>query len=307
MTTPDQPQHGSGRARRLSRPQERSRSASSAPWSRSPSSPSSSCSPSTGTGSSPGSTPRSAKPSTALSPSAATCAVQWERPASSMPAGQRTWRDYIPWPHLYANDIHVGNPAGMPKGDIPPACASSRSRSIPSACSATRIHIPVLRFDGPRSSCCAPTPSTTTGPTKNEDKKSKWDARPRARGAEPRHHPLQGCGHQGRHHGRRRHPLQRPGLRHRLQCQGHYNGAPVGGGGKTGGVLSLKDQDAPFPVQADVHSGEYPGRRRRHRHRPASWRRSTCKLKLAAPAWRACTPSPASAAGNPGRSRPRAT
>ena len=45
-------------------------------------------------------------------------AVHWDTPARSIPKGERTWRDYIPWPHLYADDVHVGNPAGLPQRDM---------------------------------------------------------------------------------------------------------------------------------------------------------------------------------------------
>lgn len=37
---------------------------------------------------------------------------------------------------------------------------------------------------------------------------------------------------------------------------GSYNKAPITGGGKTGGILSLKDKGAIFPVQANVHIGK---------------------------------------------------
>lgn len=37
---------------------------------------------------------------------------------------------------------------------------------------------------------------------------------------------------------------------------GTYNKAPITGGGKTGGILSLKDKGAIFPVQANVHIGK---------------------------------------------------
>src|SRR4051812_45780926 len=40
-------------------------------------------------------------------------AVHWEQPARAMAPGNRTWRDWIPWPHLYADDVHMGNPSYM--------------------------------------------------------------------------------------------------------------------------------------------------------------------------------------------------
>ena len=40
------------------------------------------------------------------------------------------------------------------------------------------------------------------------------------------------------------------------QATGSYQGAPLKGNGKTGGVIALQDTDRPFPVQADVHIGD---------------------------------------------------
>jgi hypothetical protein len=92
-------------------------------------------------------------------------AVHWETPASSMPRPSAPGATTFPGRTCIANDVHVGNPAGMPQGDM----ASVRQFSFslnPFGLLATRIHIPVLRFDGPRVDCCAPTPPTTTGPTR---------------------------------------------------------------------------------------------------------------------------------------------
>ncbi|NKJ19540.1 AsmA family protein [Dyella sp. SG609] len=40
------------------------------------------------------------------------------------------------------------------------------------------------------------------------------------------------------------------------QATGSYQGAPLKGNGKTGGVIALQDTDRPFPLQADVHIGD---------------------------------------------------
>jgi len=40
------------------------------------------------------------------------------------------------------------------------------------------------------------------------------------------------------------------------QAKGSYQGTPLSGDGKTGGVLALQRNDQPFPVQADVHAGD---------------------------------------------------
>lgn len=75
--------------------------------------------------------------------------VEWERPAETMAPSERTWRDHIPWPHLIANDTHIGNPAGMPAQDSGSARQFSFSLN-PFALLSRTINIPLLRFDGPR-------------------------------------------------------------------------------------------------------------------------------------------------------------
>lgn len=40
-----------------------------------------------------------------------------------------------------------------------------------------------------------------------------------------------------------------------LKAQGRYNGQPLTGTGKIGGMLALRSEDTPFPVQADFRSG----------------------------------------------------
>jgi uncharacterized protein involved in outer membrane biogenesis len=208
--------------------------------------------------------------------------VHWERPSESIIPGQRTWRDHIPWPHLYANDVHVGNPENMPKGDT----ASVRQFSFslnPFALLSHTINIPVLRFDGPRVELLRTDATHYNWAYKHEEKKSKWkldlerlvlskgvvhikdavtDADITADVDTIANDPTYGIG---------------------FKVHGTYNKAPVTGGGKLGGVLTLKDQDAPFPVQADVHSGPYALAVEGTVTRPARLAGLDLRLKLAGP------------------------
>jgi uncharacterized protein involved in outer membrane biogenesis len=180
--------------------------------------------------------------------------VKWERPADAISGANRSWRDHIPWPHLIANDVHVGNPEGLPQRDM----ASVRQFSFslnPFALLSHTINIPVLRFDGPKVELLRTDATHYNWVYKHEEKKSKWkldlerlvlsrgvvhvlDAVTRADVTADietlANDPTYGIA---------------------FKLRGSYNGAEVGGGGKTGAVLTLRDQDAPFPVQADVHSG----------------------------------------------------
>jgi AsmA family protein len=209
-------------------------------------------------------------------------AVHWEQPARAMTPGERTWRDWIPWPHLFADDVHLGNPAGMQPGDT----ASVRQFSFslnPFALLGHTISIPVLRFDGPQVSLVRTDPGHNNWTFQHEQKKSKWtldlervvlskgvlkvnDAVTKT-DVTADIETLPGN--------------QKYGIGWTLR--GSYNGAPVGGGGKAGAVLSLKDQDIPFPIQADMHSGQDRIAVEGTVTRPAQLAAIDVQLKLAAP------------------------
>jgi uncharacterized protein involved in outer membrane biogenesis len=181
-------------------------------------------------------------------------AVHWEQPSRTIPRGQRTWRDYIPWPHLYADDVHVGNPATMPAGDT----ASVRQFSFsldPFALLGHRIHIPVLRFDGPRVELLRTDATHYNWTFHHEDKPSTWkldlERLVLARGVVHLRDAVTKADVTADVDTLANDPTY--GIAWKLR--GTYNGADVGGGGKAGAVLSLRDEDAPFPVQADMHSG----------------------------------------------------
>ena len=180
--------------------------------------------------------------------------LTWEKPATLMPDRDRNWRDFIPWPHLVANDIHVGNPATMERADM--ASVKQFSFSLnPLALLDKRIAIPVLRFEAPAVELRRNADGANNWTFKPADKPSPWtldlerviftkgvlhlkDALEKADlsadvdtiDADPAY-----------------------GVRWKLH--GSFNGAPVSGSGKAGAVLSLKQQTTPYPLQADVKVG----------------------------------------------------
>jgi uncharacterized protein involved in outer membrane biogenesis len=180
--------------------------------------------------------------------------VRWVRPAETMRPADRRWRDHIPWPHLRARDVHVGNPANMEQRDS----ASAREFSFsldPFALLGKRIHIPVLSFDTPRVALERLPDGRNNWTLKPQEKKSAWtldldrvvfskgtvhvkDAITRADitadvDSLP-DDPTYGVG---------------------WTMRGLYNGAAVKGGGKAGAVLSLKSQTTPYPLKASVEMG----------------------------------------------------
>jgi uncharacterized protein involved in outer membrane biogenesis len=180
-------------------------------------------------------------------------AVKWERPADAITGANRSWRDHIPWPHLIANDVHVGNPQGMPARDM----ASVRQFSFslnPFALLGHRIAIPVLRFDSPAVDLLRLDPEHNNWTFKHQDKPSRWTLEL------DRVVLAKGVLHV-------RDAVTRADLTADIETldndpkygvgwtlRGTYHGAAVTGGGKAGAVLSLKQQEAPYPIQADMRS-----------------------------------------------------
>lgn len=181
-------------------------------------------------------------------------AVQWEIPAKRMAKSDRHLRDWLPWPHLIANDVHVGNPANMKQMDMARVRQFSFSLN-PFGLLHHTIGIPVLRFEAPYLELQRTDNTHYNWVYKKKEEKSKWEldlervvltdgvvrvvdavtkaditANVRTLDNDAKY----GIG---------------------FKVTGSYNGAPVTGGGKVGQVLSLKDQDTPYPVQADMRSG----------------------------------------------------
>ena len=201
----------------------------------------------------------------------------------------RTWRDFIPWPHLVAKDVHVGNPAGMPASDM----ASVRQFSFsldPLALLNKRIAIPLLQFQAPVVHLQRNADGKNNWTFKKEEKKSPWtldlervvftegvvhykDAVEKADVTADvdtlDDDPTYGVG---------------------WKLRGTYNGAPVTGTGKAGAVLSLKQQTTPYPLAGRLPHGPHPHRVRGHADQadPAG-RARLASSSCPAPAWRACT------------------
>ncbi|WP_035374865.1 AsmA family protein [Pseudoduganella violaceinigra] len=178
-------------------------------------------------------------------------ALTWQKPA--LPSAARSWREHIPWPHLVAQDVHIGNPAGLPPGDM--AMAQSLGFSLsPFALLSRKIAIPELRFDQPqldllrqadgRNNWTLPKrpPSEwrleldrlvfTRGSIKLDDAQQKLVATAKVDTLE----------HDARY-----------GVRWTLA--GTWNQQDISGKGKTGAVLALRDTGLPFPIQADAKVG----------------------------------------------------
>jgi len=181
-------------------------------------------------------------------------AVQWEVPARRMAKSDRHLRDWLPWPHLIANDIHLGNPASMKQMDMARVRQFSFSLN-PFGLLHHTIGIPVLRFDAPYVELQRTDSTHYNWAYTRKDSASKWeldlervvltDGVVRVIDAVTKADVTANV--------RTLDQDAKYGIG--FKVTGTYNGAPVTGGGKVGQVLSLKDQDTPYPVQADMRSG----------------------------------------------------
>ncbi|WP_332877596.1 AsmA family protein [Massilia sp. S19_KUP03_FR1] len=180
--------------------------------------------------------------------------VRWEQPASQMAGQDKQWRDYLPWPHLLAKDVHLGNPAGMAQTDAATIVEGAFSLN-PLALLQQRIEIPLLRFQAPRLALLRVDATHNNWTFKQNTQPSRWQFElervvltqgvVQFDDAVTNTHVLAKVA-----------TLDQPGpYGIAWTVTGMYSGAPVTGGGKAGAVLSLKNQDTPFPIQADLRSG----------------------------------------------------
>lgn len=177
--------------------------------------------------------------------------LTWQRQAA--PGQARSWRDQVPWPHLLAHDVHVGNPAGLARGDTASARKLAFSLS-PFALLGRKIAIPELRFEQPQLALL-----------RQEDGRNNWTLPQRpasewrvelervvfTRGTitlDDAQQKIQATA--------RLDTLEqdaRYGVRWTLD--GKWKQQTIGGQGKAGAVLALRDAGQPFPIQADAKVG----------------------------------------------------
>lgn len=179
--------------------------------------------------------------------------LSWERPSATIRARDQTWRDFIPWPHLVASDVSVGNPA-----EIGGTMAGVKQCSFslnPLALLEHRINIPVLRFEAPTVELLRDAGGKNNWTFHHEDQPSPW------RLDLERVVFTKGVVHF-------KDAIEKADITAEVdvisdasaygvswKAKGKFNGAPVTGDGKAGAVLSLKQQTEPYPLQADMRIG----------------------------------------------------
>ena len=182
-------------------------------------------------------------------------ALTWDAGRAAAPEGKRGWRDLVPWPHLVAKDVHVGNPASMPApADL--ASVGELSFSLnPLALLDKTISVPVLRFAEPSVFLQRGADGRNNWTFKKEKQDSPWEMDlQRVVFSKGSVHLVDAL---------KRADITAdvdtinadPSYGVAWTLRGKFNGENVSGKGKAGAVLSLQKQDAPYPIAADIKVG----------------------------------------------------
>lgn len=197
--------------------------------------------------------------------------LTWEKQIAESSELDMSWRGMIPWPHLVAQDIHIGNPPAMTataSTDTSAAAvallsAKAEMASIkqldfslnPWALLQKKIEIPVLRFDSPVVSLQRGVYGNNWT-FKQDAKASTWQLHlQRAIFAKGSVHLIDAIKHADVTADVDTINAD-PSYDLVWQLRGKFNGETVSGNGKAGTVLSLQHQTAPYPIIAKLHIGQ---------------------------------------------------
>ncbi|SFN51901.1 hypothetical protein SAMN05216516_10976 [Izhakiella capsodis] len=201
--------------------------------------------------------------------------VNWERHRD-----EPGWRSWLPWPHIHAQDIMLGNPPGMAQMDMVHLQRVDASIS-PLALLSKQIYLPWIKLQRPDVSL------VQTSEGKNNwtfdlanSKNSQADAQPSSWSFQldniifdrstlhyqdainkanvrvsvnPLGKPVPYAQVTGGKDSAAQHGAS--DFIFGWHADGTYNNQPLSGAGKIGGMLSLRSKTTPFPLQADVRNG----------------------------------------------------
>jgi uncharacterized protein involved in outer membrane biogenesis len=182
--------------------------------------------------------------------------LSWHKPPAA--ARENSWHDWIPWPHLQAQDVHVGNPAAMPQGEM--AAAQQISFSLnPFGLLTHEISIPELRFDAPHVELLRTPQGANNWTFQKKNKPMPWkldlDRVVFTKGMVHLADDIEKIDATAELDSLANDPKY--GIQWKLS--GAWNKQTISGKGKTGAVLALQDSSLPFPIQADVKVGLVSG------------------------------------------------
>lgn len=193
--------------------------------------------------------------------------LTWEKQAAAATALNPGWRGRIPWPHLVARDIHIGNPPSLTPA--PGSAAGKEMATVrqmefslnPLALLNKIIEVPVLRFEAPVVNLTRDANGKNNWTFKNEDKASPWIVQlQRVIFTKGKVHLIDAIKHADLSadidtiEGEPAAGAPAYGVAWRLH--GTFNHETLSGDGKAGAVLSLQHQTTPYPIMATLRMGK---------------------------------------------------
>lgn len=201
--------------------------------------------------------------------------VVWERQKQ-----ETGWRSWIPWPHVHAEDVVLGNPPDIPAVTMV-HLPRVEATLAPLALLTKTVYLPWIKFQQPdaRLIRLSEKNNNWTFNLASDDKPKDENAQPSSwsfqldnilfdRGrididdkvsradieilVDPLGKPLPFSEVTGSDKDKN---AKVGDYVFGLKAKGRYNGQPLTGNGKIGGMLALKSEGTPFPVQADFRSG----------------------------------------------------
>jgi uncharacterized protein involved in outer membrane biogenesis len=191
-------------------------------------------------------------------------ALSWERPIVAIPDAPTSWHNLIPWPHLVARDVRVGNVLSAKRVEsidvsLTPYMAHVDQFNFslnPIALIEKKIEIPLLRFDAPVVNLLRSADGKNNWTFKSSDDPSPWHMELQqvvfSKGSI---HLVDAVKHadvtievdtiNGD-----------PNYGVAWQLHGKLNGETISGSGKAGAVLALQHQTTPYPIAATLHVGK---------------------------------------------------
>ena len=201
--------------------------------------------------------------------------VVWERQKQ-----ETGWRSWIPWPHVHAEDVVLGNPPDIPAVTMV-HLPRVEATLAPLALLTKTVYLPWIKFQQPdaRLIRLSEKNNNWTFNLASDDKPKDENVQPSSwsfrldnilfdRGrididdkvsradieilVDPLGKPLPFNEVTGSDKDKN---TKVGDYVFGLKAKGRYNGQPLTGSGKIGGMLALKSEGTPFPVQADFRSG----------------------------------------------------
>ncbi|MDG0006067.1 AsmA family protein [Klebsiella aerogenes] len=201
--------------------------------------------------------------------------VVWERQPE-----ERGWRSWIPWPHVHAEDIVLGNPPEIPQVTMV-HLPRVEATLAPLALLSKTVYLPWIKLEQPDVRLIRLTENSNNWTFKLASDPASEKANPPSAWSFRLDNILFDRGNIGIDDkvtrsdiaivvdplgkalpfsevtgaGNKAQATKAGDYIFGLSVKGRYKGQPLSGSGKIGGMLALRSDSTPFPLQGDFHSG----------------------------------------------------